>query len=165
MRSRRHQGDSSISCPFCRADYTTAAGLAHHLERGACSKASTDRELIYRMVRRKDPKGLISKNLLEWPDAIQHQATEVAWNSNARAYQCYFCRRTFGKLFSLNQHLSSPAHQQPLYHCPNQSCRKDYVTLGALINHLESESCRFIRFEAVQRQAYKLIQSNRLIQF
>jgi len=57
------------------------------------------------------------------------------------------------------------ADQQNLYHCPNRGCGLDFKTLASTINHLESESCGFMRFEAVQRNMGDLISSNRRLTF
>lgn len=53
--------------------------------------------------------------------------------------------------------------QQALYHCPKRTCAKDFTTLGALINHLESETCGFVRFGAVQANINGLVSGNRLL--
>ncbi|KAK4182043.1 hypothetical protein QBC35DRAFT_510683 [Podospora australis] len=160
--SRAHRGQD-IKCPSCKQGYTTATGLTHHLERGACPKAShLNRDQIYNFVRIKDPNGLISKKLLAWAGSdITHEATERAWNG--RSWECYICHRGFNTLKSLNQHLASPTHQQTLYHCPNRNCGSDFKSLAAIINHLESESCGAMRFEQVQTKITSIVSSNRLL--
>ncbi|KAF4821373.1 hypothetical protein CGCSCA4_v008871 [Colletotrichum siamense] len=75
------------------------------------------------------------------------------------------CGNLYGKLNSLNQHLNSPVHQQSLYHCPNRHCGREFTTLAATMNHLESESCGFMRFEAVQQNVGRILDSRRMIQF
>lgn len=149
---------------FCGTEHGTATGLVHHLESGRCPKAPLNRDKLYQAVRSRDPTGLISKKLLGWSGSPSYEASEKAWNPSAQAFQCYLCGRLFGQLKSLNQHLSSPAHQQKLYHCPNGHCDKDFVTLAALINHLESESCKFMRFDAVQRKVAQILDPRRMIQ-
>ncbi|KAI4863443.1 hypothetical protein F4820DRAFT_450015 [Hypoxylon rubiginosum] len=165
LNSRTHRGQT-ITCPFCKGGYTTATGLAHHLESGGCPRApSLDRDGVYKAVRAKDPGGLISKKLIGWHGSTPtYEATSMAWNG--RAYECYFCHRGFRQINSLNQHLNSPAHQQPLYHCPNRNgCGRDFKTLAAIMNHLESESCAFTRFETVQRTVGDIMSGNRLLRF
>lgn len=109
LRSAAHMG-SSITCPFCKRAFTAAAGLVHHIESNACSKAkSLDRDTVFQIVREKDPSGVISKKLIDWTASDLYQATEKAWNPEKGAYECYLCNRTFSKLHSLNQHLNSPA--------------------------------------------------------
>ena len=122
----------------------------HHLE-GVRAQSPLDRDKLYEAVRSRDPNGIISKKLLAWSGTTSYEATNKAWNPVTKAYQCYLCGGLFGKLASLNQHLSSPVHQQKLYHCPNSRCQREYTTLAAVINHLESESCEYMRFEAVQK--------------
>ncbi|KAK0648718.1 hypothetical protein B0T16DRAFT_427714 [Cercophora newfieldiana] len=164
LRSRVHRVDS-VLCPFCQASYTTATGLVHHLERGSCPRAPfIDRDDIYRFVRSKDPNGLISKKLLGWEyDSVKYEATSRAWNG--QAYGCYFCHKAFDSLVALNSHLNSGTHRQSLYHCPKASCRKDFTTLAAIINHLESESCGAVRFDTVQQNIRDIISGNRMIGF
>ncbi|EON98955.1 putative zinc finger protein [Phaeoacremonium minimum UCRPA7] len=147
LKSRAHLGQT-IGCPFCSKAFTTATGLIHHLENGACPQAShIDRDSIYRFVRLKDPGGLISKNIIGWTGSEQYEASKKAWNGYG--YECRLCHREFKALNSLNQHLNSPVHQQNLYHCPNAGCRQDFKNLAGIINHLESESCGFTRFDNV----------------
>ncbi|KAI0386063.1 hypothetical protein F5Y04DRAFT_163258 [Hypomontagnella monticulosa] len=166
MNSRIHRG-TSIQCPFCKTGYTTATGLAHHLEGGNCSKASfLNRDEVYRIVRAKDPGGAISKNLIGWQGSptVTYSATDRAWNGDG--WECYFCHREFNTCNGLNQHLNSPAHQQALYHCPNRNrCGREFKTLAAVMNHLESESCSFTRFENVQRTVGDIVSGNRLLTF
>lgn len=168
MNSRTHRGQE-ISCPFCQKGFVTASGASHHLERGACPNApQMNRATIHRMIRRLDPHGTVTKKQLEWhpEDSAVYQATSQAYNG--RFWECYLCHRNFNTSQALNQHLSSPAHQQNIYHCLNRRtpCRKEFKTLAALFNHLESESCDFMRFEDVQnvqRQVTDAIRGGRLL--
>ncbi|KAK2594337.1 hypothetical protein QQS21_007938 [Conoideocrella luteorostrata] len=155
--------NTSIQCPFCKEEHGRATGLVHHLESGRCSKAPLSRDKLYEAVRSRDPNSIISKKLLAWSGSTSYNATEKAWNSIAEAYQCYLCARLFDKLTSLNQHLSSPVHQQKLYHCPNSRCGREFTTLAGVINHLESESCEYMRFEAVQQNVELIVDPGRLI--
>jgi hypothetical protein len=52
-----------------------------------------------------------------------------------------------------------------LYHCPNPRCRVEFKTLGAIINHLESETCGAMRFDAVQRRIGDIVSGKRLLRF
>ncbi|KAI2613858.1 uncharacterized protein GGS25DRAFT_21250 [Hypoxylon fragiforme] len=165
LNSRIHRGSDGILCPFCKTGYATATGLAHHLEGGHCSRAPfLNRDEVYKVVRAKDPSGLISKKLLGWHGSERYEVTGNTWNGYA--YECYLCHRDFKTLQGLSQHLNSPAHQQPLYHCPNRrNCGRDFKTLAAVMNHLESESCSFIRFEDVQKTVTDLVSSDRRLTF
>ncbi|KAI0121923.1 hypothetical protein F4814DRAFT_194350 [Daldinia grandis] len=164
LNSRVHRG-INIDCPFCRNPYTSATGLAHHLERGACPRAPClDRDEVYKLIRVKDPGGLISKKLIGWSGSPNYLATYEAWNG--RAFECYLCHRTFASLESLNQHLRSPAHQQNLYHCPSRLlCGREFISLAGIMNHLESESCGYTRFENVQRASQNIMNPTQLISF
>ncbi|KAF9869302.1 hypothetical protein CkaCkLH20_13219 [Colletotrichum karsti] len=156
---------STIMCPFCKKTCATATGLIHHLEHGSCPNAPLNREKLYEAVRSRDPNGVLSKKLLEWNGTLTFTATEKTWNPKHRAYECYLCHRHFNKLEYLNQHLNSPAHKQNLYHCPNRRCGKEFTTLAAVINHLESESCNYMRFNAVQQHVEQVVDPRRMIAF
>ncbi|KZL85925.1 zinc finger protein [Colletotrichum incanum] len=162
LKSRVHRG-SNMSCPFCGVNRTSATGVVHHLERGSCPNAPLDRDSLYLAVHRRDPDGILSKKLLEFHGSTQYSASEEAYNYRLNAYQCYLCGNLYAKLNSLNQHLASPAHQQAYYHCPNRICGREFTTLGATMNHLESESCGFMRFEAVQSSVGRILDSRRMI--
>ncbi|KAK1977069.1 zinc finger protein [Colletotrichum cereale] len=164
LNSKTHRG-SAVQCPFCKKSCTTATGLVHHLEQGACPNAPLDRDTLYEAVRQRDPQGLISKNLLDWHGSPTYRATERAYNPDVDAYECYLCHRHFYALRSLDSHLNSAAHKQALYHCPNRKCGRDYKTLAGVINHLESESCAFMRFESVQRNVERIVDPRRMIAF
>ncbi|KAK5116325.1 hypothetical protein LTR85_009297 [Meristemomyces frigidus] len=165
LNSRIHRG-ASVDCPFCKAGYTTASGLSHHLETGSCPRARTlNRESIHRIIRERDPHGIITNKQITWNGGTTatYSATDQAWNGHY--WECYMCHRDFKTTTALNQHLNSPAHQQKVYHCPNRSCSKEFVALAALFNHLESESCSFMRFENVQKHVGNVLSGNRLIAF
>lgn len=56
--------------------------------------------------------------------------------------------------------------QQNLYHCPNRrTCNKQFRTLAAAVNHLESERCGFMTFNQVQHTMGNLIGSDRRLTF
>ncbi|RBR21359.1 uncharacterized protein FIESC28_04896 [Fusarium coffeatum] len=160
-----HFQQNGVKCPFCCANYNAASGVAHHLERGCCPNAPLDRDTLYQEVKKRDPDGLITNQFLKWEPTVHYQATELAFNSYYGEYECYICHDLFPYLSSLNQHLDSPRHQRDLYHCPNRSCLREFTTLAGLINHLESESCRFMRFQAVQNGIRGLFSSQRNVSF
>ena len=108
----------------------------------------------------RDPHGSITQHLLEYPTPTSYEATEHAYDYESGMYECYLCTGEFRNLRALNQHLSSPAHEQKLYNCPNRNCRRPFSTLGALVNHIESETCGFMNFRAVQRNVQTLVDPN-----
>lgn len=154
-------------CPFCKVGFTSASGVSHHLETGSCPNArGMDRDSIYRELRRRDPNGSFTQNLIGWHGEtnVQTIATDRSWNG--QAFECFLCDKEFRQLSHLNQHLSSPAHAQKYYHCPKAGCAKEFVSLAAMFNHLESESCGFIRFEKVQQNVNQFLAGGgRLISF
>ncbi|CAM1511828.1 Fc.00g093410.m01.CDS01 [Cosmosporella sp. VM-42] len=164
LNSARHRS-STVSCPFCGEIRGTASGLAHHVEHSACPKAPLDRDKLFRVIRAHDPDGCIANQTLEWEGTKSYEATMHAWNEDCKAFQCYLCHSLYKSLPSLNQHLSSPTHQQTLYHCPNQFiCKKEFRVLASLLNHLESESCSYMRFQTVQKRVHHVIKPGRMIE-
>lgn len=102
-----------MDCPFCKRAFVSATGLSHHLESGSCPQAPfLNREMVYKLVRSKDPGGVVAKNLIGWDgsgagsSSSKYQATSQAWNGHA--WECYFCHRDFATSAGLNQHLNSP---------------------------------------------------------
>ncbi|KAL1954016.1 hypothetical protein VTO42DRAFT_1837 [Malbranchea cinnamomea] len=166
LNSKAHR-KTMLPCPFCKRSYVTASGLSHHLESGSCSMAPMlNRETIHRMIRERDPHSVITMKQIEWvQETVQYTSTGQAFNGHA--WECYLCHRQFNTDRSLNSHLNSPTHKQKVYHCPNARgrCVRKFVSLAGLFNHLESESCSFMRFEKVQEQVGHIIQGDRLIAF
>ncbi|KAF2136380.1 uncharacterized protein K452DRAFT_329736 [Aplosporella prunicola CBS 121167] len=166
LNSKVHR--SGIKCPFCSSKYTTASGLIHHLERNSCPRApQLNRETIHRMVSQRDPHGAITNKQIGWhaEENTTYTVTDRAFNGIA--WECYLCHKLFSTCNALNSHANSPVHQQKVYHCPSPKsrCGKQFSTLAALFNHLESETCGFMRFEKVQQQFGNLLQRGRIITF
>lgn len=161
--------------------------MVHHLERGSCPGApQLNRDQIYKLVRSRDPSGIISKKLIGWVGEanVTYEASSRSWNGFG--YECYLCHKQCSSLSGLNQHMNSAARkytasmrcntytdhrsrivtdQQELYHCPNLACRANFKTLAAIINHLESESCGAVRFDRVQQRAADIFRGGRTITF
>ncbi|KAE9970492.1 hypothetical protein EG327_010253 [Venturia inaequalis] len=165
-KSRLHRG-ATVICPFCQVGFASASGVSHHLETGSCPNArGMDRDSIYSELRRRDPNGTFTQNLIGWHEEtnVQNIATNRCWNG--QAFECYLCNKKFRQLSHLDQHLNSPIHAQKYYHCPKAGCAKEFVSLAAMFNHLESESCGFIRFEQVQQNVNQFLAGGgRLISF
>lgn len=138
--------------------------MSHHLETGSCPKTQgVNRESIFNALRERDPNGLITNNLLEWHE-------DASWSPNSayndNRYECYICHREFGSMRGLKQHLDSPVHKQEIYHCPNKiQCGSQFKTLAAMFNHLESGSCGFMKFSAVQKNVNGFLMGQRTIGF
>ncbi|KAJ5372951.1 hypothetical protein N7517_004957 [Penicillium concentricum] len=53
---------------------------------------------------------------------------------------------------ALNGHLNSPVPKGKIYHCLNKGgCDEEFISLGGLFTHLESESCGYIRLGDVPK--------------
>lgn len=90
--------------------YTTATGIVNHLESGTCPNTQNlSRDALYRLVRSRDPQGVISKKLIGWTGEVEYEATVHTWNGSG--YECYLCHRVFQKIQSLDQHLKSPVRK------------------------------------------------------
>ncbi|KAI1817323.1 hypothetical protein GGS20DRAFT_533663 [Poronia punctata] len=163
LRSYVHLG-STIECPCCPKTFTTATGVSHHLETGSCPEApNINRDQIYKFMCSQDPDNIITNNLVDWKGSPAYQATSQSFNG--RYFECYLCHRSFKLLRQLNQHLRAPIHTEKLYHCPNVTCRQQFVSLGGIFNHLESESCEFMRFREVETKFQTSVGTKRMIGF
>jgi hypothetical protein len=137
--------------------------VAHHLETGSCPRAANlNRDTILTEIRRRDPNHMITKKLLTYEPSSEITITDHCWNGHG--FECYICHREFGSARALQQHVNSPTHKQKVYHCPGR-CTKEFVSLAALFNHLESESCGAMRFETVQRNVSNFLTGRRMIAF
>lgn len=120
-----------------------------------------NRQTIHRMLQQCDMYGIITNKQIGWHQEVHlgYSVTDQAYNGDY--WECYLCHREFNKRVGLNQHLNSPVHQQKVYHCPNKRarCTKQFVALAGLFNHLESESCEYMRFEKVQQAQRQLTEA------
>ncbi|KAH8823724.1 hypothetical protein DL96DRAFT_1741729 [Flagelloscypha sp. PMI_526] len=129
------------------------SAIAQHIESGGCSPKIT-RHHITRAVQSLNIIPTISVNhRVEGGSSssraiITYQATGLAWNGSG--YECYLCHRTFHQLSSLNAHLSSPAHDDVEFQCPNRKCRRQFTLVSGLIQHIESEVCGVTKFQDVK---------------
>ncbi|KAH4102225.1 hypothetical protein HBI38_045870 [Parastagonospora nodorum] len=166
LNSKIHRG-TDITCRFCKRGFATATGVTHHLEAGSCPQArSLNRDTILAEIRRRDPKHVITKKLLTYHDTSSSIiASSASYNYNRSCYECYLCHKGFEQLESLNQHLNSPVHKEKAYHCPGRACGGEFSALAALFNHLESESCGTVRFDAVQRNVGGILSGKKMIGF
>ena len=158
MNSKIHVG-RGIVCPFCNSGFATVSGVSHHVESAACPQAppGMNRQTLLRFLQTRDPRGFITNKQLEWhPEQnVEYSASQYAFNG--RSWECYLCHKTYRTVASLNQHLNSPAHESKGYHCTNKArCGNEFVSLAALCNHLESESCGAMRFQQVGQKFPKL---------
>jgi hypothetical protein len=165
LNSRIHRG-TDISCPFCKRGFATATGVTHHLETGSCPEArSLNRDTILTEIRRRDPTHMITKKLITYHESSTITATSASYNRGSGLYECYICHKGFRELQSLNKHVNSPVHKDKAYHCPGRGCGKEFSALAPLFNHLESEACGAVRFDAVQKNVGGFLSGNRMIAF
>lgn len=143
LKSSVHVG-KNVKCPWCTIKFTNLTGVCLHLESGRCT-SGINRTKINQYCREVDPGHIFTNKQIGWHDdspATVTIASTASWDGSC--YRCYFCSKGFNKLSNLNQHLASPAHEQRVYHCPR--CKKEYIALSGLVNHVESESCVTFRF-------------------
>jgi len=126
-----------------------------HFESGTCPSGMTREQLNYLVVRADrnnvitNPSRLIGGPMgYEAPMNTSTWATERSWNGVA--FECFLCHSTYRKLYALNQHLKSPAHDQRIYRCPKFDCRVEFSALSALCQHVERGSCGVRMFRQVQ---------------
>jgi hypothetical protein len=102
--------DDGMNCPFCNRFFVSAAAVAQHLESGRCPSApKLNRDQLYKIIRAKDPQGVLTKQLIGWAGCFattyEYLATEETFNG--RQYECYICNREFPTLPTLTAHINS----------------------------------------------------------
>lgn len=151
-----HRG-KTVTCLICKSNYVSVAALVQHYEEGGCRVQITRQQMrkaVDNWERQNNITGYITRPMIEWHGgssngSTEYIATERAYNG--RAYECYFCHREFDRLSSLNSHLKSPVHENKNYKCPKCNC--GFRVISSLIQHFESESCGFMRFNQVHQIA------------
>ncbi|CAG8404404.1 unnamed protein product [Penicillium salamii] len=134
MNSATHR-DKDVDCRYCDAEFVTSSGALHHLELGSCPAApDTHRARLYRGFQKLDINGWVTNGM---------------WNGSQ--WQCRICGSMFDTSEAVASHLLSWVHGAEVYHCLDDRgfCDQRFVSLAAVFNHLESESCGFICFEDV----------------
>lgn len=135
-------------CPFCDCNFATPSAVVHHLE-SKCCRAAVWMNLgkLHDIILNLDPQ-----NLLTIPVADPEDYPVIVDQASGDGHKCGICSRVFGKAAGLKAHLKSPVHRVPIYHCVNspEQCDKQFVTLAALWNHLESEACGIMWFEDLE---------------
>ncbi|KAF6832357.1 hypothetical protein CPLU01_06182 [Colletotrichum plurivorum] len=167
LNSTAHRSVLDLQCPFCRQYKTTATSLVYHIEGGRCPEAPLNRYSLFKTIQDRDPNRIITKKPTQRQVStdVHYTASERAYNPRARAYECYLCHRYFNYLNGLNDHLNSPFHEEKFYRCPSRRCNKRFTTLAGMISHLESETCQYMRFDAVQQHVIGIVDPQRLITF
>ncbi|KAI6163665.1 hypothetical protein EDD17DRAFT_428516 [Pisolithus thermaeus] len=159
LNSSTHQ-PKNVPCPFrgCDTTFVSKSALVLHLESGGCRSGAT-RQKVNQYIRDMDRSGVIidSSRLLTAGDntSVDYIATDLSWNG--RAYECVLCHSHFAALIDLNRHLASPRHQSKIYKCPLSTCGVRFRTLSALCQHVESEKCGIMKFQAVKSTLDKLL--------
>ncbi|WQF76043.1 hypothetical protein CDEST_01057 [Colletotrichum destructivum] len=75
------------------------------------------------------------------------------------------CGETYGRLDFLDHHFASPVHQQAYYHCLWRACSCGFTILAAAINHLETKTCDFMMFDAVQNSVGRMFDPRGMASF
>ncbi|KAF5656539.1 zinc finger protein, partial [Fusarium circinatum] len=103
---REHEIERHFHCADCNR-------LSHHLERGSCPRVPMDRNKLYRYIKNRDHRSLITNKELAWyGDKTYAINPTAAWNPWSKAFECYLCHKLHMTLTGLKKHLESPRHQQ-----------------------------------------------------
>ncbi|KAK1722919.1 uncharacterized protein BDZ83DRAFT_721024 [Colletotrichum acutatum] len=157
---REHEVNEHFYCDPCDRTFQDVNSIKME---GACEKAPLTRLGVLQAAKQRDPNGVLTKRLQEWAVEVTLEATVESWDPVTKTFNCSLCSGRFASRESLNQLLKSPKHQQSPYHCPKHGCPREFSTLAAVTEHLQSESCDFMAFEAVQEIAARIFDPGRMI--
>ncbi|KAF3387254.1 hypothetical protein F1880_001594 [Penicillium rolfsii] len=155
----------NIFCPFCGSRFEKASILMGHLEEAQCENApGLDHHNILWLVRNCDPSGVIIDTTFRW---LRNKWIPTPPLGVANPHMCFTCHLIFDTKEALEVHLQFPtkqadSHRPRVYRCPNRTggCHKRYfVSLTAVLKHMESGSCSTTDFYAVQRMQIQLMQT------
>ena len=135
-------------CPFCKMKFTTYSAIAAHIESSRCVKYVSNPVHLCSVIRGWESsvgiQGTYTKNLLTYGHGQRVPRVEYdfesTWNDYCCMYECPLCDYMFSSTSEVRSHVYGSAHaSQALYHCP--TCRKEVISLQALLLHLELSQC------------------------
>lgn len=155
LHSRQHVG-RPIQCSYCGDSFTTASGLTHHLERGACQSNTYSNDLLHAIAQVILDTTTV---VYDWWSADERCRTRNSWECSIRG-----CDKVCKTPHAIEQHMNSPAHEDDKpdpelpneIHCPGWRCEVVFTTVGAAINHLESGCCGYLSFGAIRDRVISL---------
>ncbi|KAL1840450.1 hypothetical protein VTJ49DRAFT_447 [Mycothermus thermophilus] len=162
LNSPAHQ-DATVPCPFCEVKFTTVAGVVHHIESTTCEvRPNLNDDEVYRMIRARDKFDVLTKAPRDgkMPRLTQEEVNEEeSWTGHG--YQCLLCGKEFKGVVALQQHMDSAVHRQHLYRCPSIWCCAEFKKFSAVVNHLESGTCKYMKPSQVERFVRDIFTRNR----
>ncbi|KAF8906185.1 hypothetical protein CPB85DRAFT_897433 [Mucidula mucida] len=131
-----------IACPCgCDKAFKLRSSVLAHLASGQCANSpGVGRREVNASACSAGIPGVIPNPTggtyeRNWPTV----ASERSYNSAKRAYECFLCEKEFRLLDSLNQHLTSGAHERAQYRCTTKRCGQEFRGLSDYVRHLEDE--------------------------
>lgn len=138
----------------CETVFATPAQMTMHLDTGSCA-SGLNRHKINTLAVTYDrnnvitnPSRLLENSIRTMVTTNFYFASALTWNG--KSYECYLCHQKFKELPRLNAHLNSPRHDEKMYRCPRSDCLREFTTLSAIMQHVESKCCKAHRFKEVE---------------
>jgi hypothetical protein len=132
------------------------SGIAAHIESSQCANYISNPVHLCSVIRSWESsagmQGTFTKPLLTYGDSqsvprVQYDF-KANYNYHSGLYECPLCDRMFKTVAHVHAHVYGSAHaNRPLFNCP--SCRKEVISLHALLLHLEQSNCGKSRSSAL----------------
>ncbi|KAL2913945.1 hypothetical protein HK105_206536 [Polyrhizophydium stewartii] len=144
-------------CPFCRRGFSSFGSIASHIESSGCKNFATNPTKLCELIRRWEVAAghpnLFTRPRITDGTTRGHAMPSEQFNLDAwycydnNAYECPLCDCYFSSVSNLCAHINSSVHAMKNYHCA--CCRREFVSLAALILHMERSQCRTQKSNAI----------------
>jgi hypothetical protein len=155
-------------CPFCKMEFKRYSAIAGHIESSRCANYISNPRHLCQVIRSWESsagcQGMFTNNMITNGGASSFHRVEynfdAHYNNYCRMYECPLCDLMFSSVAQVHAHVYGSAHaHQPLYHCP--TCRKEAISLHALLLHLEQSQCGRIKSSSLG----KIVHGINMIQY
>lgn len=153
-------------CVDCARKFTSSSNLAAHLRshihtpktfecpNTRCAKAFVSQSALYLHWEANYCPSGITRDEICWA-ALEldrcNIVTRIFGGQGRQSSPQIDTARAVGSSRNLSQRLQSPRHEDKIFWCPTPyGCGKEFLTLSAICQHIESRSCKVLQSQEVR---------------